>query len=44
MLKGGGIINLLIAAGHLVCLFWLDATLRFCNVDGYMAKWAAGPG
>ena len=41
MLKLGGIINIAIAAAHVLCLFWLDPVLEWFRMDVYMDRHAA---
>lgn len=34
MLKFGALLNFVLALGHLLCLFFLDAAFRFYGIDG----------
>lgn len=36
MLRTGAILNFIIALGHIVCLFFLDAAFQFYGIDGIM--------
>lgn len=38
--KLAGLMNILIAAGHIVCLFWADRMFELTGVGEEMAEWA----